>query len=81
MEQTTTMPPEQESDLVRQVNQVLEQHPIKQVLWDLLSPQELRLAEQSALNSALHAALGEARATDYYPHRRPDGSVGHLMGT
>lgn len=81
VEQSTTMPSEQESDLVRQVNQVLGQHPIEEILRDLLSPHELRLTEQSALNTALHAAPVEARSTEYHPHRRPDGSLGHLMST
>ncbi|MFE0190714.1 hypothetical protein [Streptomyces sp. NPDC058989] len=80
MEQTMTKLPEREADLIRQVNVFLEQHPIEQALRDLLSPHKLQLAEQSALTTALHAAPGDPRATEYYPHERPDGSRGHLMG-
>ncbi|WP_146051023.1 hypothetical protein [Streptomyces noursei] len=76
-----TMPPEQESELLQEVTELLEQHPIKQVLGSWLSPHEVHLAEESALRAVLRATPGDPQADEYYLSRREDGSHHHLMGS
>ncbi|ANZ13448.1 hypothetical protein SNOUR_43310 [Streptomyces noursei ATCC 11455] len=81
MEQTMTKPTEQEPELLLQATQLLQQHPVKQVLGNWLSPHELRLAEELALDAALQATPGDPQLSKYYPLPDKDDRLRHLMGS